>query len=99
MPTSKRSSRTRASFRVRRSPTTCIRHSLPLWAPRSRSTRSVAAVILRRMIVKTKEGHQVRSEKGKNLSAPDLTKKEAQERLAQVERFKHLDKWSGRKKK
>lgn len=45
------------------------------------------------MIVKTKQGHQVRSEKGRNLSAPDLSKDEAEARLAQVERFKHIDKW------
>lgn len=40
------------------------------------------------MIVKTKSGYQVRSEEGRNLSKPDLTKAEAEKRLAQVERIK-----------
>ena len=40
------------------------------------------------MIVKTKQGYQVRSESGRNLSKPNLTKQQAQKRLAQVERFK-----------
>lgn len=40
------------------------------------------------MIVKTKGGYQVRSERGKNLSADDLTLQEAKDRLAQVERIK-----------
>jgi hypothetical protein len=48
------------------------------------------------MIVQTPSGHQVRSEAGKNLSAPDLSKEEAKARLAQVERFKHLDKWASK---
>lgn len=51
------------------------------------------------MIVKTKRGYQVRSEAGKNLSADDLTKEEAQERLKQVERFKHQDKWAKKYKR
>ena len=41
------------------------------------------------MIVKTSQGHQVRSESGKNLSKPNLSKKQAQKRLRQVEYFKH----------
>ena len=41
------------------------------------------------MIVKTKQGYQVRSESGRNLSKPNLTKQQAQKRLAQVERFKN----------
>ena len=40
------------------------------------------------MIVKTSKGHQVVSEKGKPLSKPNLTKKQAKARLAQVEHFK-----------
>lgn len=48
------------------------------------------------MIVKTKQGHQVRSEAGKNLSKPNLTKGEAEARLAQVERFKHMSKWASK---
>jgi len=40
------------------------------------------------MIKKTKQGYQVKSEKGKNLSKPNLTKEEAKKRLAQVEYFK-----------
>ena len=40
------------------------------------------------MIVKTKSGYQVKSESGKPLSKPNLTKAQAQKRLAQVERFK-----------
>ncbi len=45
------------------------------------------------MITKTPQGNQVRSEKGRPLSATDLTRSEAEARLAQVERFKHLKKW------
>jgi hypothetical protein len=41
------------------------------------------------MIKKTSQGYQVKSEKGKNLSKPNLTKKQAVERLRQVEYFKH----------
>lgn len=44
------------------------------------------------MIKKTKSGYQVKSESGKNLSKPNLTKAEAQKRLAQVEYFKHVKK-------
>lgn len=46
------------------------------------------------MIKKTKSGYQVKSEKGKNLSKPNLSKKEAQKRLRQIEYFKqkHLNK-------
>ena len=40
------------------------------------------------MIVKTKQGYQVRSESGKPLSKPNLTKPQAKKRLAQVEYFK-----------
>ena len=40
------------------------------------------------MIVKTSQGYQVRSEKGKPLSKPNLTKQEAEKRLAQVEYYK-----------
>lgn len=41
------------------------------------------------MIKKTSEGFQVKSESGKNMSKPNLTKAEAHKRLAQVEWFKH----------
>lgn len=41
------------------------------------------------MIKKTKSGYQVKSEGGKNLSKPNLTKKQAEHRLKQVEYFKH----------
>lgn len=41
------------------------------------------------MIKKTKSGYQVKSEKGKNLSKPGLSKAAAKKRLAQVEYFKH----------
>lgn len=45
------------------------------------------------MIVKTTKGYQVRSEDGsKNLSADNLTKEQAQKRLAEVEAFKHMKK-------
>jgi hypothetical protein len=44
------------------------------------------------MIRKTKSGYQVKSESGKNLSKPNLTKAEAEKRLAQVEAFKHMKK-------
>lgn len=40
------------------------------------------------MIVKTGKGYQVKSEKGKNLSKPGLSKKAAQKRLQQVDYFK-----------
>jgi hypothetical protein len=48
------------------------------------------------MIVKTSKGHQVKSEGGKNLSKPNLSKEEAEARLAQVERFRNLSKWAGK---
>ena len=41
------------------------------------------------MISKTSKGYQVKSESGKNLSKPNLTKTQAQNRLRQVEYFKH----------
>ena len=40
------------------------------------------------MIKKTKSGYKVISEKGKNLSKYNLTKRQAIKRLAQVEFFK-----------
>ncbi len=40
-------------------------------------------------IRKTKEGYQVKSESGKNLSKPNLSKKGAEKRLREVEYFKH----------
>lgn len=51
-----------------------------------------------RMIVKTKTGHQVKSEEGKNLSKPDLTLAEAKKRLEQVEYFKRKGQIAKRKK-
>lgn len=48
------------------------------------------------MIKKTGSGYQVKSESGKNLSKADLTKKEAEKRLAQVEYFKHVQKGKGK---
>jgi hypothetical protein len=44
------------------------------------------------MIVKTRKGYQVKSEAGKPLSKDDLTHEEAQARLAEVERFKGMEK-------
>jgi len=41
------------------------------------------------MIIKTKDGYSVKSEKGKNLGGPYKTKEEALKRLRQVEYFKH----------
>ena len=41
------------------------------------------------MIKKVKEGYKVTSEKGKNLGGPYKTRKEAAQRLRQVEYFKH----------
>lgn len=41
------------------------------------------------MIVKTGKGYQVKSESGKNLSKPNLSKAAAQKRLREVEYFKH----------
>ena len=43
-------------------------------------------------IRKTKSGYQVKSEGGKNLSKPTLTKEGAEKRLRQVEYFKHKGK-------
>lgn len=42
------------------------------------------------MIVKTSKGYVVKSERGKNLSKPLPTRKQAEKRLAQVEIFKHM---------
>ena len=41
------------------------------------------------MIVKSRGGYQVKSEGGKNLSKPGLSKEAAKKRLRQVEYFKH----------
>ena len=46
------------------------------------------------MIVRVKEGYQVLSSKGKNLSGPCKTLEEAKKRLRQVEFFKHKKGWS-----
>jgi len=42
------------------------------------------------MIKKTSQGYQVKSESGKNLSKPNLSKKQAEKRLRQVEAIKHM---------
>lgn len=44
------------------------------------------------MIRKVEGGWKVLSEKGKNLGGPYKSREEAEERLAQVERFKHMKK-------
>ena len=45
------------------------------------------------MIVKTGKGYEVKSESGKkNLSKPNLSKKQAVKRLRQVEYFKRVKK-------
>lgn len=44
------------------------------------------------MIRKTPKGYQVVSHEGKPLSKPNLTKAEAEKRLAEVEMFKHMHK-------
>lgn len=41
------------------------------------------------MIVKTSKGYVVKSESGKNLSKPLPTRKQAEQRLAQVEYYKN----------
>lgn len=41
----------------------------------------------------------MKSEKGKNLSADDLTKEEAEKRLAQVEAFKNMKSWAKKRGK
>ena len=41
------------------------------------------------MIVKTTEGHEVKSEGGKPMSKPNLSLADAMRRLAQIEYFKH----------
>lgn len=43
------------------------------------------------MIKKTGKGYKVTSEEGKNLSKPNLTKKQAEKRLQQIEYFKHKE--------
>ncbi len=47
------------------------------------------------MIQKTQQGYVVKSESGKNLSKPNLSKGEAVKRLAEVEYFKHHPKKKG----
>lgn len=42
------------------------------------------------MIKKTSQGYQVKSESGKNLSKPNLTKGQAEKRVKQVEAIKHM---------
>ena len=44
------------------------------------------------MVVKTSQGYQVLSEKGKPLSRPDLIKEEAYARLNQIEYYKNKKK-------
>ena len=44
------------------------------------------------MIKKTPSGYKVTSEGGKNLSKPNLSKGQAEKRLAQVEYFKNKKK-------
>lgn len=44
------------------------------------------------MIRKTPFGYVVKSEEGKNLSKPNLTKEQAEKRLKEVEYFKHQPK-------
>lgn len=44
------------------------------------------------MIIKTSKGYVVNSESGKNLSKPLPTKVQAQNRLRQVEYYKHKNK-------
>lgn len=51
------------------------------------------------MIIKTKNGYQVKSERGINLSMDNLTLEEAEKRLKQVEMFKHLKKPKSIRKK
>lgn len=48
------------------------------------------------MIKKTPKGYKVTSEKGKPLSKSNLTKSQAEKRLAQVEMFKHMKQSSKR---
>lgn len=43
------------------------------------------------MIKKTPQGYVVKSESGRALSKPSLSKAAAEKRLAQVEMFKHRD--------
>ncbi len=44
------------------------------------------------MIVKTKRGYLVKSEKGKVLGGPHATRENAERRLRQIEYFKHKKK-------
>jgi len=43
------------------------------------------------MIIHTEKGYYVKSEKGKNLGGPYKTREEAEDRLKEVEMFKHLE--------
>lgn len=49
------------------------------------------------MIEKTSKGYKVKSEGGKNLSKPNLTKAQAVKRLREVEYFKHNPSKGGKK--
>lgn len=42
------------------------------------------------VIKKTSKGYQVKSEKGKNMSKPNLTKEQAKKRLQMIEMFKNM---------
>jgi len=48
---------------------------------------------------RTPQGWQVVSESNKPLSKPDLTRKEAEARLEEVERMKRVSKWFDKKPK
>ena len=50
------------------------------------------------MIKKTKSGYEVLSESGKHMSKTNLTKAQADKRLAEVEMFKHMAKNKPKKK-
>lgn len=44
------------------------------------------------VLKKTSSGYQVKSKSGKSLSKPNLSKKQAEKRIQQVEYFKHKGK-------
>lgn len=56
-----------------------------------------ARKLIKSKIVKKDDGYYVLSEEGKNLGGPYSTKEEAEERLKQVEMFKHMEKKQGDK--
>jgi len=69
----------------------CYSRGLDYWAFYQKSKGLVIAGNYQ-MIKKTRKGYIVKSESGKNLSKPNLSKPAAENRLAQIEYFKYIKK-------